>query len=478
MASVYIKNTGAYRGAEEDTTARDLKAKLTHRHAASEAVMDVIQSAAPYTAQVDEVRSNVAGVGEHGTKPVVIASPALEPLAASLRKLIAADESNSVQGPTIHIDTFTSKDANIKFNWQKVIGRKVVLLFDTTEQNRFFEQLALLQALQGFPVPDGSDSEEKWKTYIGNGNYSWGRAARILVVMPWYRPCQMERTSRWQLQQDGATWRNDDPEGMWLDVPSALYYARLLCTPGPVPPLPGPHTSMDSMPLSPLWRPPVELLFVELHEEAPVMQSVGDLGATIRMERFVPYFLEKFRASGTYPGHSNMYIVFPDHGAHGRYAQAVKEKLSLGDDHILYIPKTRVGEKINQLNTTLYERANLAVGEQTSFLATDSFLIIDDFTNSGSTLFGATKLVHKLSGASESTPIVEQRVPHVSIFVSHIVAHYNPAKVAELQESLHALGPKCKLFCTNSIPQMTDLLHNDPQVEVYDLSEFIADMVK
>ena len=29
-------------------------------------------------------------------------------------------------------------------------------------------------------------------------------------------------------------------------------------------------------------RPPLELLFVELHEEAPVARSVSDLGATIR----------------------------------------------------------------------------------------------------------------------------------------------------------------------------------------------------
>lgn len=30
------------------------------------------------------------------------------------------------------------------------------------------------------------------------GRYAWGRAHRITVVIPWYRPCQMERTSRWE----------------------------------------------------------------------------------------------------------------------------------------------------------------------------------------------------------------------------------------------------------------------------------------
>ena len=39
--------------------------------------------------------------------------------------------------------------------------------------------------------------------------------------------------------------------------------------------------------MRPVRRPPLELLFVELHEEAPVARSVSDLGATIRkgMER-------------------------------------------------------------------------------------------------------------------------------------------------------------------------------------------------
>merc|ERR1719159_1036629 len=151
----------------------------------------------------------------------------------------------------------------------------------------------------------------------------------------------MERTSRWHLA-DGK-WTNSNPEGQWLDVPCAQYMARLLATPGSGPPLPGPNSAMDGMPLNPLWRPPLELLFVELHEEGPVCRSVSDLGATIRMERFVPYFLDKFKAKPAYPGKNNMYILFPDHGAYDRYAEAVKKVLSLDNDHILFIKKTRVG---------------------------------------------------------------------------------------------------------------------------------------
>jgi hypothetical protein len=333
-------------------------------------------STTTFSGLTDETRSKVAGEGQRWTKPVVIASPALEPLAVTLRKRLGSEEFSEARGPTTLNERFKSDDANIKFNWERVVGRKVVLLFDTVDQSRFFEQLALLQALQGFAVPDASDKSTKWKTYVDHGQYSWGRAAHICVVMPWYRPCQMERTSRWQMQEDGK-WTNADPKGAWLDVPNALYYARLLCTPGSVPPLPGPHASLDNMPLMPLWRPPVELVFVELHEEVPVSQSVSDLGATIRMERFVPFFLDKYKGKKTYPGKKSMYILFPDHGAHNRYSQAVKDKLGLDDDHILYIQKTRVGEQITQSQKLFYEQGHSKeLGEKTSFIPSDNVLII------------------------------------------------------------------------------------------------------
>eukprot|EP00439_Symbiodinium_sp_Y106_P043689 s2197_g5.t1 len=255
----------------------------------------------------------------------------------------------------------------------------------------------------------------------------------------------MERTSRWHLD-DAGKWINSNPDGAWLDVPNALYMARLLATPGSVPPLPGPNSSMDGMPLNPLWRPPLELLF-----EAPVARSVSDLGATIRMERFVPYFLKKYKAKPTYPGKNNVYILFPDHGAYDRYAEAVEQELFLDLDHILYIKKTR-----------------------------DHILIIDDFTNSGSTLFGAVELVKKYAGGKEM---------NVSIFVSHLVATYDPKVVEGLKDKLHKLGKQCRAFAaiwpqqspgfytTNSIPMTTDLLKGDEQATVIDISDFIAELV-
>eukprot|EP00439_Symbiodinium_sp_Y106_P037156 s2197_g4.t1 len=138
--------------------------------------LTAVVGAAAAASAVDQ-RSKKAGLAATWTKPVVIASPALEPLAKEVRKRLGEDEYPEWAGPTVNLEYFKSKDPNVKFNWKRVVGRKIVFLFDT--------------ALQGFAVPDGEDKGTKWKTYVNAGAYSWGRASQITVVIPWYRPCQM-----------------------------------------------------------------------------------------------------------------------------------------------------------------------------------------------------------------------------------------------------------------------------------------------
>lgn len=399
---------------------------------------------------------------------MVISGPGFAELAVSLRKRLGSEDFPESAGPTVSLEKFKSNDPNIRFNWLRVVGRRIVFIFDTVDQSKLLEQLSLLQALQGFAVPDGADKASKWKTYVGSGKYSWGRASHITVVLPWYRPCQMERTSRWHLSE--GAWINSDPEGEWLDCPTAQYMARLLTTPGSVPPLPGPSSALDGESLDPLWRPPLELLFIELHEELPITHSVSDLGATIRTERFVPYFLEKFKAKETYAGASNIYVLFPDRGAFRRYVESVLTCLKLDFDHILYIKKTRVGDSVGQVQKLFFEDPkDGSTGEKESFTPTDHVLIIDDFTNSGSTLFGAVNLVRSMPGGGADLP--------VTIFVSHLVAGYDPKVVSGLLGKLHSLGPKCTFFTTNTIPSMTNLLKEDQQAKVLDVSDLIADLV-
>jgi len=413
-------------------------------------------------------RSKRLGYGAKWTKPVVIAGgQSLKELAESLSAALGCEKYTDSEGPTISLERFKSGDPNMRYNWQRLVGRRIIFLFDTVDQSVLFEQLSLLQAFQGFAIPDPEDKHTKWKTYSARGKYTWGRASHITVVLPWYRPCQMERTSRWSLK-DGK-WTNGDPLGQYLDVPTAQYMARLLATPGSVPPLPGPTAAEDDMPINPLWRPPLELLFIELHEEAPIRHSVSDLGATIRMERFVPFFLEKFKSQSSYPGKQHVYVLFPDRGAYIRYQEAVLSVLELPADHILYIEKTRVGDSIEQVQTLFFEKSEGERGTKDSFAAaTDHVLIIDDFTNSGSTLFGAVALCTSLAGGATLA---------VSIFVSHLVALYDAEVVKKLQEKLHSLGPKCRFITTNSVPVTTEVLKSDPQVEVLSIADFLANLL-
>merc|ERR1719162_713640 len=134
-----------------------------------------------YTREVRVQRSSVAGVSARWTKPVVISPPSLLDLANTLEKRLGSPE-NSPESPTLVIDRFKSNDPNMKFHWQRVVGRRIVFLFDTVNQDIFFEQLSLLQALQGFAVPDAEDKQSKWKTYVGRGKYAWGRASQITIV--------------------------------------------------------------------------------------------------------------------------------------------------------------------------------------------------------------------------------------------------------------------------------------------------------
>mmetsp|Transcript_54391 Transcript_54391/g.100480 ORF Transcript_54391/g.100480 Transcript_54391/m.100480 type:complete len:466 (+) Transcript_54391:62-1459(+) len=412
-------------------------------------------------------RSKRVGYGARWTKPVVIAgTPGLEELSSALSSALGCEKYTEAEGHTVCMEKFKSGDPNMRFNWQRVVGRKIIFLFDTVDQSALFEQLSLLQAFQGFAIPDPEDKSTKWKTYSARGKYTWGRASHITVVLPWYRPCQMERTSRWSLK-DGK-WTNGDPEGRYLDVPTAQYMARLLATPGSVPPLPGPTSAQDDMPLHPLWRPPLELLFIELHEEAPIKHAASDLGATIRMERFVPFFLERFKSDSTYPGAESVYVLFPDRGAYARYQDAIVKVLGLASDHILYIEKTRVGDAIEQVQTLFYEKLGCERGTKSSFAASDHVLIIDDFTNSGSTLFGAVSLCTQLAGGATLG---------VSIFVSHLVALYDAEVVKKLADKLHSLGPKCRFITTNSVPMTTSLLKSDPQVEILSIADFLAHLL-
>jgi len=414
--------------------------------------------------------------------PVVVASPGFAAMAAALRQRLGSREDDVVSW-----ERFRSGDPNTRFRWRQLLGRRVVFIFDTSDQSRLFEQLSLLQALQGFPVPDGEDSRSQWKAYAASGRYAWGRAAEIVVVLPWYRPCQMERTSRWHRGEDGdgggapppqarapPSWSNTEPAGQWLDVPAAQTLVRLLATPGPPFPGPPPPLALDGQALEPLWRPPLELLFLELHEEAPVRRAASDLGVSVRAERLVPHLLawllRQPAARRGDLGPSGTFVLFPDKGAYERYLAGAMRELGLAQEHVLWTNKRRTGARVEQGQQLLFRpTASTAEQELVHLGPDDHVLVIDDFTNSGSTLFGAARLVRSLPGAGEGL--------RISILVPHTVAAYDEGTLRGLLAALEGLGPRCRYVTTDTIPGSARLLRGHPQAEVVPVAEFLAEVL-
>ena len=54
---------------------------------------------------------------------------------------------------------------------------------------------------------------------MADGKYEQSAVASLTVIIPWYRHCQMERTSRWTVSAEGK-WYNGKADGEFVDVPT------------------------------------------------------------------------------------------------------------------------------------------------------------------------------------------------------------------------------------------------------------------
>ena len=115
-------------------------------------------------------------------------------------------------------------------------------------------QVAVLLFLQRFnvPLPLEEYAKGKWKATMADGKYEESAVASLTVIIPWYRHCQMERTSRWTVSPEGK-WYNGKADGEFVDVPTCQSFAAMLSSL----PIPGARPA-----------PPQQLLLIDIHEYA------------------------------------------------------------------------------------------------------------------------------------------------------------------------------------------------------------------
>ena len=281
-------------------------------------------------------------------------------------------------------DAFPSGDPNIKVRIDTVRDKHVVLVMNHDTMH-LFEQMAVLLFLQRFNVPhaDAEYASGAWKRTISDGKYDECSVAGLTVIVPWYRHCQMERTSRWTLT-DQNKWDNGKPDGEFLDVPTAQSFAAMLSSL----PIPGHRPA-----------PPQQLLLIDIHEYDDLEITLDSSHRWANRKR--PYDFD--RGTGTYFASAfehflkhvlhgrltnvgSSFVVFPDKGAHRRFYTMVRTALGgeIALSNILWIEKSRVGADIVQADHFLYlDEQQAPQRTNAKFPDGARVLIADDFTNSG-----------------------------------------------------------------------------------------------
>ncbi len=390
---------------------------------------------------------------------VVLYPPGLEAMAAQLcdalgvsTPLCTAQLTNSPSAsPTLCWERFPSGDPNVKVRIDAIRDRDVVVILNMDSNEYQFEQLSLLLLLQRFEVPDPLPeyAKNKWKRSLADGKFSVGSAASISVVVPWYRYCQMERTCRWELGGEDRKWNNAVADGPFVDMPTCASFAALMSA-----------APCEAVPR----RIPKRLLFVDIHEYSDlerVLTASGHWANATRDYDLVSgsgtYFASAFRMfleSYYLPSLREVrasFVVFPDHGAPRRFYTMVHAAVKgIALENILWIAKTRVGAQISQAETLFYLDGSGVEQVRAQLPADANVLIADDFTNSGSTLFGAAQIVRKLASGS-----IE-----VGAYVSHFVAKYDRATVTKFVDKLYG-GSLDTFSCTDSIPKVVRWLEED-----------------
>ena len=405
---------------------------------------------------------------------VILYPPQLAAMAAEIKSTLGSAASlictsdisqcESNEGCVLFWDAFpgasTEPDPNTKLLYPMLVDKDVLLLMSQDDTSSAFAQLSLLVYLQRFVVPNPSPehASKKWKDTVPSGAFEVKSVRSLKVVIPWYRYCQMDRTCRWSRSTTDPKkpWDNSVADGPWLDVPTAHTYAALLSA-DPMPPPPG----ASSVPPP----PPKQLLLIDLHDDLngkpviePTLNGTGkwanpivdyDLvtGKGTYFASALYHFLRSELFRKTLPKLQSAFVVFPDAGAYKRFHKLVEVALEgVPTDQVLFIEKSRVGTSVTQTESLLYFDGDTKKTREAPIPASSHVLIPDDFTNSGSTLFG---------GATIVTKKVDGKAASVSAFVSHFVAKYERKVVDSFVSKLYSEGDNVSdmntFYCTDSV---------------------------
>jgi len=410
---------------------------------------------------------------------IVLYPPQMRPLGVALAEAlgvpVAACTSDVTTDPAgaqsvVSWECFPSgsseKDPNIKVRVGALIGKHVILIMSQDDTSSAFGQLSLMMWLQRFYVPkaDEAAAKGKWKATIGAGAFDVCSVGALTVVIPWYRYCQMERSCRWTYTAGAdKPWSNSVADGPFVDVAAAQTYAAILSADPPPPP------GSASVPVPPL--PPKEILFVDIHDDLdgkPLVEMAlsksgkwanppaeYDLvtGTGTYFASAFAHFLKDYSRSSNV---ATTFVVFPDVGAYKRFHTMVEAQLKgIARENVLYIEKKRVGTEVTQSAFLNYNADDGSQATRESLPTGANILIPDDFTNSGSTLFGGASIVRK-HVAGPCT---------VGAFVSHFVAKYERAVVDKFVATLYSENGTASdmdyFYTTDSIPLTTNWLQEE-----------------
>ena len=107
---------------------------------------------------------------------VILCSEQMTTIAASVAELLKVEISAPSHSAISTIDyaMFESNDPNMRIFYQAVQNKHVIFLLAQDDPNTLMRDLAVLQWLQRFVIPEQVQGDKAWKLSVPNGKFEYG----------------------------------------------------------------------------------------------------------------------------------------------------------------------------------------------------------------------------------------------------------------------------------------------------------------